>query len=413
MKTTALAVTTALLSFVIGTVWVFADARMFVQYFYAARMVALTHVFTLGWVSLMIIGVLRQLGPVAFGLQLRQPSWIGGAVAVWIPALIVMVFGFATSRYTLAAIGTSILLMAVLLIVFIFASGFRWRRQETPHKHLLASLLYFGGAAVLGTWMALAKGFDVPLPAPFHRVLFAHLHLAGGGWVGMAIIAVMSRLFPQPHLRHPLHARIRFTAFNLGLTGLAAGLLIGGYWYTFSAVILAVACIWYACAFIPVLSEFEQASDRSTKFLITAWFCLALTGGIGLWLCTGIGEVTAFRIQLQFVYGFLYLFGWVSLMIFGMLYRMLPTHISKFLTSRGIDSGKRIRTAFVHPYLQTAAWILLVCGLLVSAFGILWQKVGLFQLGWTLWLAGIASLVAGLVRAGMATFRVMRSPRVA
>ncbi len=28
------------------------------------------------------------------------------------------------------------------------------------------------------------------------------------------IIAVMSRLFPQPHLRHPYHARMRFYAFN-------------------------------------------------------------------------------------------------------------------------------------------------------------------------------------------------------
>jgi hypothetical protein len=99
MRTTAAAVVTALFSFLIGNVWAFASADMFVQYFYEARMVALTHVFTLGWISLMIIGVLRQLGPVAFGLNLRRPGLIGVAVPVWIPALIAMIAGFATLNY--------------------------------------------------------------------------------------------------------------------------------------------------------------------------------------------------------------------------------------------------------------------------------------------------------------------------
>jgi hypothetical protein len=84
MITTAAAVTFALLSFLVGCVWVFVSADMFVRYFYEARMVALTHLFTLGWVSLMIVGVLRQLAPVAFGLRLRRPNLIVIAVILWI-----------------------------------------------------------------------------------------------------------------------------------------------------------------------------------------------------------------------------------------------------------------------------------------------------------------------------------------
>src|SRR5215468_8144286 len=60
----------------------FVNADMFVRYFYEARMVALTHVFTLGWISLMIVGVLRQLAPVAFGLNLWRPSLLGFAVVL-------------------------------------------------------------------------------------------------------------------------------------------------------------------------------------------------------------------------------------------------------------------------------------------------------------------------------------------
>jgi len=43
---------------------------MFVQYFYATQIIALTQTFTVCWVSLMIVAVL-PLGPITFGLKLR------------------------------------------------------------------------------------------------------------------------------------------------------------------------------------------------------------------------------------------------------------------------------------------------------------------------------------------------------
>jgi hypothetical protein len=100
----------------------------------------------------------------------------------------------------------------------------------------------------------------------FHRVLFAHIHLAGAGWAGMMILAVMSRLFPQPHLRFPIQARFRAIAFHAGLAGLVFGLLTNAEWYPFFGVVLAVARIWYAVAFILVINEFSQKGDRSTLF---------------------------------------------------------------------------------------------------------------------------------------------------
>src|SRR5262249_26699850 len=145
-----------------------------------------------------------------------------------IPALIAMIVGFATLNYAWAGIGTSALFVAVIIITFVLLLGFKGVRKEPPHDHLLAALLYFDAAAILGGWMGLSKAWDVPLPAAFHRVLFAHIHLAGAGWAGMMILAVISRLFPQPHLRHPIQARIRFLAFNAGLVGFSASLLSNG-----------------------------------------------------------------------------------------------------------------------------------------------------------------------------------------
>src|SRR5262245_37682935 len=143
MKTTAIAALMALISLIVGNIWVFVSAGMFVEYFYAPSMVALTHTFTVGWVSLMIVAVLRQLGPVAFGLNLRRPNLIGSAVLLWIPSQVLMIIGFHTSNYTLAAHGTSLLFLSVLTIVCLILSCFQGVRREPPHNHLLASLLYF------------------------------------------------------------------------------------------------------------------------------------------------------------------------------------------------------------------------------------------------------------------------------
>jgi hypothetical protein len=400
VRVTAIAVTAALLFFLMGSVWVFAAAPMFVQYFYDSHMVALTHTFTLGWVSLMILGVLRQLAPFAFGLEIRGPGWISAAATLLLTGITAMVAGFASGIYSAAAIGTIAILLAVLLFTSSMLRSFRNTTLQVPHYYLRMSLIYFGAAAAVGAWMGLAKGFDVPLPAAFHRVLFAHIHLAGAGWAGMMIIAVMSRLFPQPHLRHPSQARWRFLLFNVGLIGLSSGLLLGGAWYSPFGAMLAVASIWYAIAFLPVLQEFRRAGEASVLFIMTAWCVFASVGLIGLWFTTGNRYIYPITTQLQFVYGFIYVFGWLSLMIFGMLYRIIPTHISKLFTAKGWIFPPRLRGILEDTGLQTAVYICLLVGLIVSSAGILEQNVRVFRAGWIFWLAGIAGFTAGLVRLG-------------
>src|SRR5262249_36921904 len=92
------------------------------------------------------------------------------------------------------------------------------------------------------------------------------------------------------------------------------------------------------------------------------------------------------------------MFGWLSLMILGMLYRILPSHVSKLLTSRGVTRSLDLRRPFVDPALQTTVWSCLVVGLLASASGILSQNALIFRLGWAFWLAGIAGFSDGLIR---------------
>jgi hypothetical protein len=398
MFVTATAVVAAIIFFVAGNIAVFAGAPLFVQYFYDPRTVALTHVFTLGWVSLMIVGVLRQLAPVAFGLELRGENFLKAVILAWLPGILAMVAGLTYGWYAITAAGTTAILFGAVIFVWIILDALSRKQSDVPHRCLTASVFYFGGAAILGAWMGLAKGVDLPLPAPFHRVLFAHIHLAGAGWAGMMIIAVMSRLFPQPHIRHPYRARVRFYAFNAGLIGLTIGLLLDATWYGMFGAVLAIACMWYAAAFVPVLCEFWKADDRSTFFLVTAWTSFGLTAAAGLWFAVGNSPPTERLMQAQFAYGFVYLFGWLTLMILGMLYRIIPTHLSKLLTSRGLVDTVGLRRILENSRLQTAAFASLVLGLTTSISGVVIQEARIFRIGWALWLFGLTAFFTGVFR---------------
>ena len=401
MKVTAIAVTLALLAFVCGNVWVFVSAPLFVQYFYFPKMVALTHTFTLGWISLMIVGVLHQLAPVAFGLRLKSPALHGWAVAFMTSGTLTMIAGFATRAYVPAAIGTILVFAGVGCFVFPLMRALHDTAKEPPHQYLQASLLYFALAALAGLWLGLSKGFDVPLVSPFHRLLYAHIHLAGAGWAGMMIISVMSRLFPQPHFDHPAQARWRFRLFNTGLIGLTAGLLVGGDWYVYFGAAMALAFIWYSVAFVPVLWSFRKAGERSMLFIVTAWIFLAMVAAIGIWFSSGDRYSLAMLTQLQFVYGFLYVFGWITFMILGMLYRIIPTHISRLMTAKGLIAPPQLRAALEDTTLQTLVYGFLLCGTAVAAAGVGAESVRLFRFGWVLWLAGVTGFIAGLARLGL------------
>lgn len=209
---------------------------------------------------------------------------------------------------------------------------------------------------------------------------------------------------PPPPSLSRAHALLRVQHRLIGLT---FGLLLDTNWYPVFAAILAVACISYAAAFIPVLYEFSREGDRSTLFLLTAWTSFGLTAAAGLWFAVGNSAMSERLMQVQFAYGFVYLFGWLTLMILGMLYRIIPTHISKLLTRRGVAAPPGLRSILENGNLQTVAFMSLLAGLAISTCGVVVQHAGLFRVGWAFWLFGLVTFLMGVFRLARTLRRVL------
>jgi hypothetical protein len=96
-----------------------------------------------------------------------------------------------------------------------------------------------------------------------------------------------------------------------------------------------------------------------------------------------------------------------------MLYRILPTHISKFLAARRITAVSGVRRDFIEPQSQLRVLFFLLTGLIGSSIGILSVNVSVFRIGWLLWLVGIFNFLVELFRLATKVRGIARSPHAA
>ncbi len=212
--------------------------------FTATRVLLVTHLFTLGWVTTTILGALYQFLPVALGVPIRSERTAFVTLALYAPGLLLFLGGLfvgATALVVAGAgtFGTGLLLFVVNLAATLKRSADRsvtWWALLAAGASLLATIVL--GAALTGNlrWGYLAD----------HRLLAlgVHLHIAIIGWVFMVMVGVAHKLLPMFLLTHgaserPARVAVAATAAGValllfghhaltpGLTALIA-LLIGG-----------------------------------------------------------------------------------------------------------------------------------------------------------------------------------------
>lgn len=170
--------------------------------FSSPRVVAVVHLFTLGWITTSIMGALYQLLPVALGAPVRSEGL--GHLSFWLyaPGVVAFVAGllFGGGRVTLA--GAS--LAATGLVLFVANLGATLPRAERgglTRWVLAAAGLFLLATVTLGLLLAVNLRSDA-LGGGRFLVVGLHAHVAAGGWVLMVVIGVADRLMPMFLLSH-------------------------------------------------------------------------------------------------------------------------------------------------------------------------------------------------------------------
>lgn len=351
-------------------------------FFYQPHVLALTHVLTLGWVSLTIQGVLYRYVP---GLTKQAIPYPRLAVVQWatfVAGSAGLVTGFWIHRWPPTVVAAALLVVSsVLLCVEMWPMLRRAPRRGVAEVGLFLSTALLVVAATLGMLLAADKLRPLVRGSMLTN-LGAHAHLAALGWVGTTIAALSFRFLPAfllPSVDLTATARRLVVALAAGVVILAIALLAQSDAALGVAAALATLVIVYAVLVLRLVAHRGMPMDW------TAWHAVA---GAGWVTCSGLaGLVLAAHgiddqlgARLAAAYGVAAIVGWMSNLIVGVSYKLFPGFVA---AARAHLERPPVPFSVLGtpPILQPVVFATLNGGTLVVVLALLGQLPPLLELG--------------------------------
>ena len=353
-----------------------------VDFFYQPRILAVTHTFTLGWISSAIMGVMYRVVPVMTKRPLRFPR-----LARW--QFWLFEFG-ATGLITHMLIGvwapTWMAAAVIVLSVVFFAANMLYCLGPAWHEGvaetgMCMSVMFLLTAASLGLVLALDKSYGF-FPGSVLTNLASHAHLAALGWVSLTICSVSYRMAPAfllSELTLPRVAMWQLYSLAAGVTGLGLSLLgwIGGGASIWSVVIMS-ALLAYVGILRTLVRNRRISIDWTMRHALAGIVCLLLSVGLGfslLWIDPG--SATGNRVA--GAYGVMGLLGWVTNLIIGMSYKLFPGFVVGVRERRGWPKLALAELSLLRC--RPVVFILLNAGVLTAVGGLIAAQVAVAQVG--------------------------------
>lgn len=387
-----------LLAGALGLVWI--APELAAGTYLSPHVAGVTHLFTLGWLTTTIFGVLYQVLPVALG----APIWSRrmGHVGFWcfapgVALFAAGVFGGSTMLHHagIALVGTGILLVAANISRSLIAAPTRdvtWAAVATAIVFLV-STLGLGIVLLHNVHTGFLAGARV-------RVLAAHLHIALVGWVLMMMVGVSHRMLPMFLLARDADTRWTRRSLILLATGvitLAAGLLVpeaGVAWLGALLLEGGVACfLWQVYSFFRV--RVRRTLDAGMRYAAVGLVFVSTSALLGPAVLAG----GASHPRLATAYVSAGLLGGFVLFVSGFFYKIVP------MIAWTARSAGRTGTATVpsvgETYSARLAYVQL--GLMTLGIALLGLGIGILsphvaRCGAILWATGVLLFTAQIVR---------------
>lgn len=354
---------------------------------------AFTHLLTIGFLSMTMVGALIQILQVVVGIDIIRPRLTASVVHTGLGAgCILLSLGFLRAEALLFKLALTCLAGGFLWLLAACSIGL-WQVRQ-PSATVTAIRLALAGLAVaLTLGAAAASAFAWSLAVPL--VELTNLHAAWGllAWVGLLTIGVAYQVVPMFQVT-PVYPVImtRWLAWTI-LTGLcawsASALLpapASGRLAIAASLLLCAAFLGFGTTTLRLLGQRKRPPDATTQFWRTSLFSLigsALLWLAGQWL-PGLANAEWFPLSI----GALFIVGFGCTVVNGMLYKIVPFliwyHLQHQLGSQGRkapnvrqiitdqSAGRQFHVHLCAIVLLTAApvWPEMLTRLAALAFGV-------------------------------------------
>lgn len=317
------AATMYLLAGALGLVWVAPDLAA--GAYPSPHVAAVTHLFTLGWITMTIFGALAQLLPVALGAPLRSTRVGHASFWSFAPGVGIFAAGVADGSTVLRHAGIALVGLGVLLAIGNIAATLpRARARDVTWAAIALAITFLGSTLALGAVLLhnMQTGF---IAAERTRVLAVHLHVAIIGWALVMIAGVSHRLLPMFLLAHG--ADTRWTRRSLAMLAVGVPVLTVGIiaqraapsWAGVALIEAGVACFLHQVyAFHRV--RVKRRLDVAMRFVATALGFLLVSALLGpVVFMAGVRHN-----RLDTAYVAIGLLGGIVLFIVGFFYKIVP-----------------------------------------------------------------------------------------
>jgi hypothetical protein len=346
-----------------------------------AATLALTHIGTLGFLGMAMLGLVYRVAPSVAKAPLPGPRLPYAVYALLVLGIVTLTWSLrGNARW---AVYTSLSALALMLVMFVSPVAWSQRRAwpATGATFLLQALASFLLVGMLGLWMVHGHA-GMPFPGP--RGLWVQVHLSVGllGWLGALLPALTWHFVPASGpgtAREERNARITLALLATGvllpvailgleMVGLfSSDLTSANRLAALGALPAAVA----VCAVQPLQASrslYRLSPDdtvSSAPFLMTG-FALAPVAGIA-----GLIAVFTGRDSWRLLLGWLAIWGWAGMLAHGLLLHasLLPPLRRAWSLASRMSFGLHVASLIVGAaaIMTGIPWVTRCVGLLLVA----------------------------------------------
>jgi len=308
---------------VIAAVIILLDGGQLLQSRWLAASLAVTHVFTLGYIAMAMLGALFQMLPVVMGTSLPKAERVAVMVYVLVTlGTLSLVSAFLLELPVLFAIAIALLVPVLVLfgagvIVAIFRTG----KIKTTARAVQLAALGLIVTVLIGADLASGHAFE---SVPLNRWL-TNYHAAWGvfGWILVMAIGISEQVIPM-FLTTPPYPNL----FNKRLAWLSILLLCAVSFLPLQRlepvyiVLASVLMLVYAIVTLYLLEKPRRKRfDMTNGFWKVGMISLLLGAGVNVY--GSVGEAPG-GADMTVLSGLLLLAGFAVSIINGMLYKIVP-----------------------------------------------------------------------------------------
>ncbi len=366
-------------------------------HYFQPHLLGLTHLATLGWISMIMMGALYQLVPVVLETKLWSARLAQVTFWLFLPGAIGVIVHLWVYQTGPGLWGTGCLTFVAfaLFAANLLATLAQVEKWNITGIHILAALVAIVLAAALG--IILAYNLWKPyLPGDHLHYLRAHAHLAFLGWVLLVVMGVAYKLIPMFSLAHDYSMTAGKWAFGLvsfamiGLMTAWSFNLFAGHTANsnlleiFYALLLAAgvaAFLWQM--WLVYRHRMRKQADVSMNHTILSFIFLGLATALGTaQFFLPARWPQAMREGFILLYGWLAFTGFAGFIIVGQTYKILPFLVwfNKYSDKVGQTQVPMLKDMF-DERLAKIEFGLMLAGFLIAAAALPLANLSLFRLG--------------------------------